>query len=262
MFRKDFHLHTWRCKHATGDVPELVARADALGLEAVGISDHMPYPDDRWTQWRIDYGQLDELIGLVRAARDRKGCRVYAGLECEWHPDFRAYYEDELLGSRGLDYLIGSTHFTPVGGHWLSSFDALTEPKHLRAYVAHTVALIDTGLFAFVGHPDVFAQCFPRWTPDVAAASKDLVQAAADRGAVLELNASGYRKPWTRADADQSHPYPWRNFWELAAESGVNVVVNSDAHAVADLYAEVPRAYALAAELGLSLVDIETRIVK
>jgi histidinol-phosphatase (PHP family) len=252
VIRKDFHTHTYRCKHAVGDVPDFVARAAELGLEAIGLSDHMPYPGDRWPSFRMDYAQLDDLVELMHAARRRPGVRVYAGLECEWVPEYRAYYEDELLGERQLDYLIGSTHFTPYGGQWLSSFDALKTTAHLRAYVDHTIAMLDTGLFAFVAHPDVFAQCYSAWTPDVAAATRDLMQAVRARGAVLELNASGFRKtPCT---------YPWRPFWEAAAVEGVNVVVNSDAHDPAELFADVPRCYELASELGLTIVDLEARI--
>jgi histidinol-phosphatase (PHP family) len=250
LIRKDFHTHTYRCKHAEGDVPDFVARARELGLEALGLSDHMPYPGDRWPNFRMDYAPLDGLVTVMHAARATPDLRVYAGLECEWVPEYRAYYEDELFGKHRLDYLIGSTHFTPVGGQWLSSFDALTTTAHLRAYVDHTIALMDTGLFAFVAHPDVFAQCFHRWTPDVAAASRDLFQAAKARNGILELNASGYRKtPFT---------YPWRPFWETAAEHGVRVVINSDAHSPGDLFAAVPRAYELAAELQLDVVDLET----
>lgn len=253
MILKDFHTHTFRCKHAVGDVPDFVARARELGLEALGISDHMPYPDDRWPGFRMAYAQLDDLCDKMNAARAAGGLRLYAGIECEWVPEFKSYYEDELRGTRGLDYLVGSTHFTPIGGgEWLSSFDALTTTKHLRAYVNHTVALIDTGLFAFVAHPDVFAQCYRTWTPDIASASRDLLQAARDRNAVMELNASGYRKP--------VHTYPWRPFWEIAADVGVDVVINSDAHDPNDLFADVPRCYGLAKELGLNIVDMEPRL--
>lgn len=253
MIRKDFHTHTFRCKHAVGDVPELVARASELDLETIGISDHMPFPGDRWPSFRMAHAELDGLVALMRAEQKPGSPRVFAGLECEWVPEYRAYYEDELLGTRDLDYLIGATHFTPYRGDWLSSFDALSTSAHLRAYVDHTIAMLDTGLFTFVAHPDVFAQCFRSWTPDVATASRDLLQAARDRDAVMELNASGYRKtPST---------YPWRPFWELAAECGVRVVVNSDAHAPEDLFAAVPKAYALAAELGLAPVDLEPQIV-
>jgi histidinol-phosphatase (PHP family) len=198
------------------------------------------------------YEQLDEVVALMHQARRGPGPRVYAGLECEWVPEYRAYYEDELLGARDLDYLVGATHFTPLGDGWVSSFDGLKSVAHLKAYVAHTIAALETGLFAFTAHPDLFATAFTSWTPDVAAAARDLFAAARANDAVLELNASGYRKtPFS---------YPWRPFWETAAEYGVNVVVNSDAHAPADLFASVPQAYALAAELGLNVVDLEARM--
>jgi histidinol phosphatase-like PHP family hydrolase len=51
--------------------------------------------------------------------------------------------------------------------------------------------------------------------------------------------------------------YPWRPFWELAAEVDAAVIVNSDAHRPEDLQGLTGQAYALREELKLREMDIE-----
>ena len=46
--KHNFHTHTFRCKHAKGDVDDYCRRALELGMETLGFSDHTALPDDRW----------------------------------------------------------------------------------------------------------------------------------------------------------------------------------------------------------------------
>ncbi|MCK5198693.1 MAG: hypothetical protein KAR21_10100, partial [Spirochaetales bacterium] len=66
----NFHSHTWRCKHATGTVKDYVdAAISAVGATGrspllhespiLGISDHTPLPDNRWSHVRMDMSELD-----------------------------------------------------------------------------------------------------------------------------------------------------------------------------------------------------------
>ena len=45
---KNYHTHTYRCQHASGDVEDYCEAAVEQGLQVLGISDHTALPDDRW----------------------------------------------------------------------------------------------------------------------------------------------------------------------------------------------------------------------
>ena len=64
----NYHSHTYRCKHATGEVIEFVNAAAEAGLEIFGGSDHAAFPDDRWPDIRMHYEELDDYVEAVRAA--------------------------------------------------------------------------------------------------------------------------------------------------------------------------------------------------
>ena len=39
----NFHVHTWRCSHATGTEEEYILRAIENGVRYMGFSDHVPF---------------------------------------------------------------------------------------------------------------------------------------------------------------------------------------------------------------------------
>jgi histidinol-phosphatase (PHP family) len=196
----------------------------------------------------MDLGQLDRHVEAVAAARAAfPGMRVLLGMECEDVPEWRAWFADELVGRCGCAYLIGSCHYIDEYGHWSSSFAGLDEPRRLAAYVQGCITLIESGLYAFLAHPDLFGLSNQHWTRDCAAAARDICAAAAARRVPLELNANGVRKgcPW------RPWGYPWRPFWEVAAQHGVQVVLSSDAHRPDDTLHGHAELDALRRELGL-----------
>lgn len=225
-----------------------MAAAVAGGCLTVGIADHTPFPDRRWSDVRMDLGQLDRHVAAVAAARAaHPQARVLLGMECEDVPEWRAWFADELVGRCGCTYLIGSCHYIDEYGHWSSSFAGLDEPRRLEAYVQGCIAVIESGIYAFLAHPDLFGLSNELWTRDCAAAARDICTAAAARGLPLELNANGLRKgsPWGRPG------YPWRPFWEVAAAQGVRVVLSSDAHRPEEALHGFSELEALRRELGL-----------
>ena len=65
----NYHSHTYRCKHAFGEVVEFVKAASEANLEIFGVSDHAAFPDDRWPDIRMRYEELDDYVEAVRAAQ-------------------------------------------------------------------------------------------------------------------------------------------------------------------------------------------------
>ena len=68
--------------------------------------------------------------------------------------------------------------------------------------------------------------------------------------------ALGLRKQAHKKPGNPYPLYPWRPFWELAAETAAPVIVNSDAHRPQDLQARTGEAYAIRSELGLRAMDV------
>lgn len=254
----NFHTHTWRCKHASGDVDDYAKVAAAGGMAVLGMADHAPLPDGRWHDHRMGMEQLDDYVGAVRGCTV-PGIRLLLGLECDWDPAFAGFYRDELLAQRGFDYLIAGCHFTPDEGTWFGSFDYLRTPARLRAYAAYAEATMASGLFAFITHPDIIGVSYGSWDADAAACARDICRASVALGVPLELNSYGIRKPWVPGDGEQRPGYPLIPFWEIAAEEGVRVVLSTDAHRPQDVFAGIGNVVALRDRFGL--VEAELGLV-
>ncbi|MBA2479951.1 MAG: histidinol-phosphatase [Planctomycetes bacterium] len=256
-FSANYHTHTYRCGHATGDAPEYARIAAAGGCRILGFSDHTPLPDGRWPDWRMRLGQLDEYEAAVARARaEQPDLTVLLGMECEYAPEFRAFYEDELFGRRGYDYLIGACHLTELDGAWIGSFDRTCTPQALAAYAATCTKTMEAGLFSFIAHPDLFGCCNPVWTADTAACARDICAASVSTGVPLEINGLGFRKTWLDTPEGLRPPYPWTPFWQVAAEHGVRVVLNSDAHHPQDVLASYDDVAAMRDRFALVEADL------
>lgn len=249
----NLHTHTPLCRHAAGDPVEMARLAAQAGAKVLGISDHAALPDDRWLEVRMEYADLPRYEALIEAARRAEpGLTLLKGFEAEGDPALFDYYR-YLLGERGFDYLVGAGHYLRLDGRWRSSFLYLNDLKSLSLYAEQVVGMIESGLFSFIAHPDLFGCGFDRWDENLQAASEEIAQAAAERGVPLELNGNGWRKEKVRTSQGERAPYPWRPFWEAAAALGAPVVVNSDAHHPSELFDGIEQGLGWARELGLKV---------
>ncbi len=257
-FKANWHTHTYRCKHATGEVDDYCRAALDAGLETLGFSDHQPLPDNLWIAVRMS---PEELTGYREAIADAQGrfpaLRIYPGLECEYIKSLGGYYREELLGRHNLAYLVGAVHSIPYRGEWVSIHARATpNDRHaLAAYADHLIELMSTGLFAYIAHPDVFGMFYDCWDAETEAVSRAIVAAARDCRLPLEINAYGLRKPPMETSEGTRSMYPWEPFWKIAAESGATAIVNSDAHKPEDIVGKVDEALALAERTGIRVID-------
>ena len=233
-FLHNFHTHTFRCKHAKGETTDYCRYAVEHDMLTLGFSDHTAIPDDRWIKVRMAFSQLDDYVAAVnQAKREFPNLRVVLGMECEYVPKFRSFYEDELFDRHNFEYLIGGPHyFQDAKANWVSPYDGALSSSDLAFYAKSVVSMIESGLFQFIAHPDLFGVAYRHWDESAVACSKDIIQAATDCGVGLEINALGCRKQARKkAKGSLEFPlYPWLPFWELASEYSVKTVVNADAH--------------------------------
>jgi histidinol-phosphatase (PHP family) len=244
--RGSYHTHTVRCQHAEGDVTDYAQAAAAAGLLRLGAADHTPLPDGRWAGVRMRLDELPAYEAAVHAARQAvPGIRVLQGMECDIDAAYLPWYRATFL-ERGYDYLIASVHFVTSGGAEVSAFGCSGDAAALRDYARRIGLAIDSGLFAFIAHPDNIVARDRQWNADAAAFATDICAAAAARKLPLELNSLGLR---------DDRGYPWRPFWEIAAQHGCCAVASSDAHQPRHAATGLDAMAALAEELGITLVD-------
>ncbi len=256
----NFHTHTWRCKHAEGKVKDYVDAAlesitvnPEQGLPVLGISDHTPLPDDRWLHVRMEMTELDAYLAEFEEA-ESDNIILLKGLECEWDPLYRNFYEDELLGEKNLDYLIGSVHWFRNHGEW-EYLGEMRTAEHLREYSKIMTDTMATGLFSFIAHPDGFGAGYKKWDENAKSCAIDILTAAEELNIPLEINGYGLRKDKIPTPEGTRNVYPWLNFWELAGNYNIKAICNSDAHRPEDVHASIDECREIAIRYNIDLID-------
>lgn len=246
----NYHTHTWRCGHAEGSEQDYVQRAVEAGLKILGFSDHTPYdffdsePRDRPIRMKPE--ELPEYTETVRklAGEYRDRIQIFVGVEAEYYPKYFPRLL-ERLKDNGIQYMILGQHFLGNEIDEQYSGRPTEDPKLLERYVSQTIEALDTGLFTYFAHPDLF-----HFVGDSAVYEREmrrLCRAANRTGTPLEINLLGVR--------DNRH-YPHEPFWRIAAEEGNKVILGCDAHDprhAADPESE-RKALALVERLGLDLL--------
>ena len=246
----DYHVHTPLCHHAEGWPVDFAARAVALGLGELGFADHNPMPE-RFDDWRMSREDLPRYLDEVAKARAQfPQLTIRLGLECDYLAGREAWIE-ELRGMADWDYFIGSVHYLP------GEDKAVDDPKFISRHRDRDVesiwasywkayeAAIRTGLFDFMAHPDLPKKFGFRPAGDLRRFYESTIAALADTHTPFEINTAGWRK-------DCREQYPAREFLVLAQAAAVLLLINSDAHAPAELTAGYGDAIALAKEIGFT----------
>lgn len=254
---KNYHTHTYRCKHATHDVEDYCHAAIEQGLTVLGISDHTALPDDRWPQIRMPVKELPQYIAAIdRAIESFSSLKILKGAECEYSKEYDGFFRDTLLGEYQFDYLVGAAHYFPLEGNWVGSYGGANSVAGLQAYTSYFIESMESGLFAFMAHPDLFGNCYLTWDSNTASAAHDIFTAAASLKMPLEINGYGLRKPKIDTPDGERCMYPWLPFWELASEYDIAVIANSDAHRPQDVTANIAEATEIGHKFGLRFADL------
>lgn len=242
----DYHLHTPLCRHATGWPTDYARRAVELGLEEIGFSDHSPMPA-LFDDWRMLVEELPEYFAAVDQAREAfPDLPIRLGLEVDWLEGGEKWI-DELAGRASWDYLIGSVHYL---GDW--NFDNPAEMARFSDYGVEEAwdrywqlfgKAARSGKFDIMGHPDLVKKFKHRPGGDLRRYYEPAVQACVDADVAIEINTAGLFKPVAEF-------YPAAEFLELAAQAGVPLTINSDAHAPGEVGRAFPEAVALARRCG------------
>lgn len=225
--KANYHTHTKRCGHASGEDREYVESAIEAGLEVLGFADHCPfvYPDGyvsgiRMTPAEVD-GYFSSLEGLKKEYE--KDIRIYIGFEAEYLPAL-IEKQKELLSGYPLDYMIQGQHFLGPDKEQVYVGHPFKEEAYLAEYARLSIEGIESGDYLYLAHPDL-----PHFLGDDKTYRKYMLpvcEALKEENKPAEINILGL--------ADQRH-YPVDRFWKLAKEVGVKAVLGVDAHSPAQL---------------------------
>ena len=252
----NLHTHCKYCRHAVGEVQDYVDEAEKDGIKVLGMSDHCPVPDDRWHSVRMFYSELDAYRKDCEDAAERvpQGMHFFRGFETDYHIDYVSYYRDELLGERGFDYLLLAVHnyYAGDGSDIMIPDCPVNDKVVLHTYTKTLIEGMQSGLFLYAVHPDIFASFYLEWDEEAKACSRDILACAASLHFPIEINGQGIRAKKVVSSRGERYRYPLQEFWNLAAEYDVAVVTAADCHKPEDMLSSRKACKEIAAKANLS----------
>ncbi len=254
----NYHTHTPRCHHASGSEEAYIQQALRCGYQVLGFSDHAPWPyrSGFVSDCRMLPGELGGYVSTLEALREKYAGQIslHIGLEAEYFPDYLPWMREQVERYH-LEYLILGNHFrkTEETGDY---FGACTTPGQLESYVEYTIAGMETGMYAFLAHPDLCLNHYPAFDAAAERCLRRLCEAAVRTNMPLEYNLLGEtRRILENRTADLGYTRP--EFWQIAADYPVKALVSCDAHLVESLDV-VPRIGEVKAQLrgmGIEVLD-------
>ena len=252
----NLHTHTSRCGHASGSDEEYVLAAIKAGYKVLGFSDHCPYMEYPNKRVHMDWDELEDYISSINALKEKykDQIEIHVGLESEYFPQF--HEEKEYLRSK-VEYMIFGQHFLlPECKH---SYFGNVSDAEINAYVDQVLKGLDSGLFTYLCHPDVFMNSQTAFTEACYNAAHKIAQKAVETDTPVEINIRGAQKGKKEfRDGSFQFWYPNKQFWKIMAEYPIKCVVGVDAHAPEDLLDKeaLEAAYEELSDLNLNYVKV------
>ena len=248
--RANYHTHTPRCNHAEGTERAYIERALKGGLEELGFSDHTPQffdKPDYYSTFRMRPEQLPDYVSTLLRLREEYKDRItlFIGLEAEYYPKLFQKLLD-YIHQFPLDYLILGQHALFNETEGIFSPRPTEDEKLLDQYRGQTMEALETGLFSYFAHPDLF-----QFTGDPKAYERHvrtICRKVTELSVPLEFNLLGF---------SEGKHYPDPKFWRIAGEEGCSVVLGSDAHTPEETWSPdlIARAETLLAGFGIQPIE-------
>lgn len=254
--RIDYHTHHARCGHAVGTLEEYVLRGIEIGLQQIGLSDHMPLlhvdPATYYPEMAMPMEELPRYVEecFQLKAKYASQIDVRVGMEADYIEGYEEKIE-QIIQAYPWDYVIGSVHFL---GEWdVTDFRQTHQWEgrdRLAVYQQYYDAVekaIRTGFYDYIGHIDVikrFGFAPPaEQAAEVRALEMSVLNAVKAHDLAIELNASGLRMPCEEM-------FPSRSMLEICYTLGIPLTIGSDAHQPERLEQYLDQARTLLHEIG------------
>lgn len=215
-----FHVHsTW--SDGTVELESMIAEAERMGFEYVGISDHSQVAG---YAGGLSIDRVKQQGKVIEGLRKKFKIRIFWGSECDILKEGEMDYNEAVLSR--YDFVIASVH---------SAFH-LPEPEQ----TARIQRALSNKHVTILGHPT--GRLLGR-RPSYQVNMKEILKTAASEGVAVEINALA-----DRLELD------WRDIPQAQA-LGCRFSLNPDAHSIEDLHG-YPRAVGIARKGWLTASDV------
>ena len=217
---------------------------------ALGITDHIPWPEGYDSQWRMSPAQFPLYRSMVRRlqkAAVSSGVEVLYGIELDYVPGRMQEVYDAIKGEP-FDYRIGSVHYTDFGfddPEMLGEWEKRGADAVWNEYADRLCRFTESCEFEIMAHPDL-PKKFNIYPPDrrhFMSRMREAFELAGSKGIAVELNTAGLRKA-------AGEFYPSLELLKAAREAGMPLTLGSDAHSPAEVAADFGRAEEFAQAAG------------
>lgn len=230
---------------------EYVKKAIDGGIKYMGFSEHAPFafPDGFESWYRLQTKDIETYFAEADRLRDKykDDIDIKIGFELEYYPEF---FDSMLENVKkiGAEYLILGQHFikqsdeTHDGIHVVAK---LTEEEEIKEYAEDVVKGIESGVFSYVAHPDIF-----NFAGDINIYNNEMVKiciASKEKNVPLEINFYGIR---------DKRRYPDNRFLELAGKIKCPMTFGFDSHDVESAFdgESLKKAEMFVKEFGLNYI--------
>ncbi|KAJ2719212.1 hypothetical protein GGI07_005351 [Coemansia sp. Benny D115] len=264
-----FHTHSGQfCRHASGNLEDVVKAAVARRMAVLGLSEHVPrsrtqdlYPEEA----DMTPGDLHAAFAAYVAEARRLQAKyagqidIVIGAETELITDATLAEVQQLRAQYSLDYLVGSLHH--IDGMPLDFsaelYDDLVRhfggdrERMFARYFDQQLELLQQLKPEVVGHFDLVRIFHPRDQPDPLLTSPEVrrralrnIDYAVGYGAVFEINSRAWKKGLRDA-------YPQRDLLLEIIRRGGRVTISDDSHGAGDVCMFYDRLLAYLREMGI-----------
>lgn len=233
-----FHIHTFRCKHASEEREEAyVLAAIGMGANRIVFTDHVPM-DNVDARNRMEMEELPYYISEVNELKEKykDSIEILCGFEVEYCPSMYGYYE-KLKKTSGVDLLIVGQHFYEMSDGKLS----YTNKDKTFEYVGQCNAMVEavnTGLFDVIAHPDRSFRAKRTMGEEEKREADKLIETCVklgEKSPYLEKNYSSLYRTFMVAQEKQGNFYK-PEFWNMVPKE-IPITAGLDAHSITDMIA-------------------------
>ena len=149
----NYHTHTARCHHATGEDKAYVEAAIQNGFQVLGFSDHCPwiFSDGYVSPIRMTPDELDGYVTSLTALKKEYAAdiTIYIGLESEYVPEMLPE-QQKFLQDYPIDYQILGEHFLYPEQRGIYTGKPTDNAAELKHYVDQVIAGMETGNYLYL----------------------------------------------------------------------------------------------------------------
>ena len=225
----------------------MIAHAAAIGLEEIGISDHlivhknakqMPAYEEVKTILHTSFNELTDMCNKhaedIRNVSKKYAINARVGYEADyftydgWDEEFA-----DFLKKIDYDYLISGNHYfmsddgEDIFDIWLFNKYKNLAPENITVYLNRHFQTLSRAIlskrFWFLAHPDYVQVVNGYKEDDYKAEILNVVQALFSTKTGCEISTKGIRK--------FGHFYPSKNILSQLIEKNIPIIVSDDAHA-------------------------------